>query len=60
MQSVAVDQYDNLNAATSLPNGHRFPHFLDIAIAPPGSFADISHCKRHVRFTLESGHVRCN
>jgi hypothetical protein len=25
-----------------------------------GSLADISLCKRHVRFTPESGHVRCN
>jgi hypothetical protein len=44
------------NAATSLPNGHRFPHFLHIAIAQPCSLADISQCNRHVRFTPESGH----
>src|SRR5215510_8065526 len=27
---------------------------------PLWSTADISQCKRHVRFTPESGHVRCN
>jgi hypothetical protein len=28
-------EYGNLNAPTRLPNGRRFPHFLDIAIAQP-------------------------